>query len=106
MLHPHDQVRIGDKRQIFQRFVQVARTYLAGSPRPMDRSGETHVGLLVHGRLASFPVSILAAGDPQATRPIYQIAAAIASAKPRRIKSRQGRLDDGTQTNLRPLPIV
>ena len=42
MLHPHDKIRIGDERQIFKRFVQVARTYLTGSPRPVDRFGETH----------------------------------------------------------------
>jgi hypothetical protein len=29
----------------------------------MDRFGETHIGLLIHGRLSSFPVSILAAGE-------------------------------------------
>jgi hypothetical protein len=63
VLHPHDQVRIGDERQIFKRFLQVARTYLAGSPRPLDRFGETHIGFIIHGRLSSFPASIPAAGE-------------------------------------------
>jgi hypothetical protein len=50
MLHPHDQVRIGDERQILQRFLQVTRTYLAGSPRPVDRPGQAHLHFLVHVR--------------------------------------------------------
>ena len=48
MLHPHDQVRIGDERQILQRFLQVTRTYLAGSPGPVDRPGQAHLHFLVH----------------------------------------------------------
>jgi hypothetical protein len=63
VLHPHDQVRIGDERQIFERFLQVARTYLAGSPGPVDGFGEAHSGFLIHGQISSFPASIPAAGE-------------------------------------------
>jgi hypothetical protein len=55
MLHPHDQVRIGDERQILQRFLQVTRTYLAGSPRPMDRPGQAHLILFIHGFHPALP---------------------------------------------------
>jgi hypothetical protein len=50
VLHPDDQIRIGDERQILQRFLQVTRTYLAGSPRPLDRLGQADLRFLIHDR--------------------------------------------------------
>lgn len=54
VLHPHDQIRIGDERQILQRLPQVTRTYLAGSTRSVNRFGQTHPRLIVH-RPSLFP---------------------------------------------------
>jgi hypothetical protein len=55
MLHPYDKIRIGDQRQIFKRFIQVARTYLAGSARPVDRFGQTHPCFFNHRRSPYVP---------------------------------------------------
>ena len=53
MLHADDQVRIGNERQILQRFLQVPRTYLAGSPGSVDRFRQPHLSLFVHLRSPS-----------------------------------------------------
>jgi hypothetical protein len=39
---------VGAERQSGQRFGEVARTYLAGSTRPVDRLGETQLLFIGH----------------------------------------------------------
>jgi hypothetical protein len=49
MLHPNDQIRIRNQRQIAQCFTQVARTDLAGSTGPVNCFSEAN-SFFFHGR--------------------------------------------------------
>jgi hypothetical protein len=73
VLHADDQIRIGDERHILKRFLQVSRTYLAGSPGPMDRFGQAYLRLFVHDRY-----SFCLGHVPADWADIYQISAGIA----------------------------
>jgi hypothetical protein len=48
MLHPDDQVRIGNQRQISQCFIQVARTDLTSSTGPVYGLGKANLWVIVH----------------------------------------------------------
>jgi hypothetical protein len=43
MFHAYDQIRVGTQGQILQRFLQVTRTYLAGSTGAVNGLGQADI---------------------------------------------------------------